>query len=264
MSGEPRPSATVLLIRQAEAAPEVFMVQRNPATAFGDVFAFPGGVLDLCDRQAQGFCPNTSQDSANRRLAVESDALAFFSAAIRELFEEAGVLLARGADGEWAFSRSAGRDDLQVVRHRLNAGELQWPDMLRDNNLQLATDALHYFAHWITPRSREKRFSTRFFAAEIPPGQQAGHDGAELTDSRWMSAADVLLAFRSKDIQLIFPTYMTLKAISEFSDRDEVLDWARERSESGVAAVTPAVVKIDGRPKVVLPGDPRYPDHDEY
>jgi 8-oxo-dGTP pyrophosphatase MutT (NUDIX family) len=260
---EPRPSSTVLLLRQGADLPEVLMVHRNAATAFGDVFAFPGGVIDGYDSQVHAYCAESAVAEL-KPCAEGGDSLNFYSAAIRELFEEAGVLLARNRDGSWPGGAAGDRQSLEQMRRELNDGSLAWPDLLGTEQFQLAVDSLHYFAHWITPQSEPKRFSTRFFAAVLPPGQLASHDGSEITDSRWMSVPDVLRQNRSGDMKLIFPTYVTLKGIGQFSTAAEVLDWARHQSELGVNAINPAIIEKSGKPKVVLPGDPDYPERDEH
>jgi hypothetical protein len=93
----------------------------------------------------------------------------------------------------------------------------------------------------------------------MPEGQQASHDGSELTDSCWIPAADVLDAQRAGRMRLIYPTYRTLKDIAGLKTVDAVIDWAMERQRNGVARILPAIIEVDGKEKVVMPGDPRYP-----
>lgn len=259
MTGEARSSATVVLVRQGAVMPEVLMVRRHAKTAFGANYAFPGGVVDRCDCEVHARCQGPSASEADRRLSVDRNGLDYYSAAIRELFEETGVLLARDVDRQWAFDDPAGRETLRDLRRGLNDGSLMWPGMLRDHELGLASDTLEYFAHWITPVSEPKRFSTRFFVAEIPDDQEASHDGAELTDSQWMTAREVLRANKSGQMKIMFPTFTTLEAIADFSTTGDVLAWARNEGEQGVVALRPAIVSKDGRQTVVLPDEPGYP-----
>jgi len=246
-----------MLLREGPQFPEVLMARRHAGTAFGDSYVFPGGVLDPGDAEVHGRCRDVTPQHANASLKLEANGLDYFSAAVRELFEEAGILLARDAAGRWAF---AGEEPVASgLRRQLNDGSLGWQQLLDDHDLRLACGNLHYFAHWVTPRSEPKRFSTRFFTAVLPRGQTAVHDGGELTDSRWMTAEGVLQAQRDGDMKLIYPTYATLKEIARLSDVEQVIGWARQRSNAGIARVRPAIVEVNGRDKVVLPGDSRYP-----
>jgi 8-oxo-dGTP pyrophosphatase MutT (NUDIX family) len=246
-----------MLVRHGPGAPEILLLKRHSRSVFGDVHVFPGGVVDPCDAMVGDCCGKVCDAAANSILGTDN-ALRFYSAAIRELFEETGVLLAHntGNAKENAPNTLAAAD---TERHKLIQGEISWPGFLRDRDLQLASEALHYFAHWVTPGSEPKRFSTRFFMAAMPQGQDASHDGHELTDSRWMTADEVLEAKRRGHVRLIFPTWRTLRDIATFRSVEEITTWANERQKSGVARILPAIVEIDGKESVVLPGDPRYP-----
>lgn len=246
-----------MLIRDGERAPEVLMLKRHTKAAFGDVHVFPGGVVDPCDAAIGDCCGAMNADAAERTLGT-ANALCHYSAAIRELFEETGVLLAHSAGGT-GDGNAATLPCGDTQRRDLHAGRLLWDRWIREQNLTLATQELHYFAHWVTPKSEPRRFSTRFFVAVLPPGQQAVHDGVELTDSCWMTAQGVLEAQRNKQMRLIYPTYRSLRDVANFRSVDDIVEWADERQRSGVARVLPAIVEIDGRDKVLLPGDPRYP-----
>ena len=258
-AADPRPSATVALIRDGKHAPnqapgitpQLLMLRRHVGSTFGDVYVFPGGGLDACDARVQDCCGAVDSAEASACLGV-ANALDYYSAAIREVFEETGVLLAQGGD---VAAGSFGDDH----RRRLLSGELSWDSFLHEHNLSLASNRLHYFAHWVTPESEARRFSTRFFFAAMPEGQHASHDGSELTDSCWMTAAEVLDAQRAGRMRLIYPTYRTLKDIAGLTTVDAIIDWAKERQRNGVARILPAIIEVDGKEKVVMPGDPRYP-----
>jgi 8-oxo-dGTP pyrophosphatase MutT (NUDIX family) len=254
---EPRPSSTVMLIRDGTAAPEILMLKRHMKTAFGDVHVFPGGVVDPCDSKVHDCCDSPCAEAANTILGAP-DALNFYSAAIRELFEETGVLLARATQDSERPRTNRSFDD-EPARRQLHRGEIAWDRFVRERQLRLGSHSLHYFAHWITPESEPKRFSTRFFVAEMPADQVASHDGCELTDSCWMTAIDVLAAQKSGKMRLIYPTWRTLRDIAKLGAVDDVAAWANDRQQSGVARVLPAIIEVDGKDKVVLPGDPLYP-----
>ena len=227
-----RPSSTVVLARDAKPLPELFLVRRPARAAFGAAYVFPGGVVEPGDAETGACCSGIDARAANERLGVAEGGLDYYVAAIRELFEETGVLLA---------ATDASADALDVCRRRLNDGTLAWPDFLADHSVRLDAAALHYFSHWITPNSRPKRFTTRFFVAALPPGQVASHDPIELTGSAWYSAAAALEAGERGDIALPFPTIKTLDALSGLDSVAGIIDWAREREAAGVETIHPAL-----------------------
>jgi 8-oxo-dGTP pyrophosphatase MutT (NUDIX family) len=230
-SERPRPSSTVVLVRSTSLLPEVFMVKRHARASFGSRFAFPGGVLEQSDAAVSAYCQGVSATRANALLDLEQGGLAYYSAAIRELFEESGVLLA-----EHGLSDEA----QQAARDGLNAGSLDWLDFVAGNKLTLQCDRLHYFSYWITPVGLPKRYSARFFMAQMPTAQAASHDGSELTESCWMSARDVLAARKQKKMKVPYPTRKTLKRVAEFSDVASLLAWAKACGEQGVICDQPA------------------------
>lgn len=226
------------------------MVRRHEDSSFGAAYAFPGGVVDNDDAGVHEFCVGLTARQANMRLGVKENGLKLYSAAIRELFEESGVLLASGAKLD---------EDLCVVRDALNDGSESWVDFVSRNELELHCDQLHYISHWVTPVTQAKRYSTRFFLAEIPAEQTAMHCGGELTDSRWISAHDMLEAGRQGVVELHFPTVKTLESVARHKTLDALLDWAGSCVEWGVTTMVPAIIMRDGQPEVVLPGDKDYP-----
>jgi 8-oxo-dGTP pyrophosphatase MutT (NUDIX family) len=226
------------------------MVRRHENSSFGAAYAFPGGVVDPEDRAVHAYCGGVSAREANARLGVDGKGLDYYSAAIRELFEEAGVLL---ADVDCVG------ESLSDVRDALNEGNDNWADFVTRNDLRLHCDALHYFSHWITPPSLEKRYSTRFFVAAMPAGQAASHCGTELIDSRWSTAADMLEAGRSGDLHLHFPTVKTLETVARHTTFEALMSWAAECVDWGVTTMIPMIIERDGRPEIVLPGDRDYP-----
>lgn len=246
-----RPAATIVMLRDGADAPELLMVRRRAGDVFGDSYAFPGGLVDDNEPTAHDFCQGISVDDANRLLRVAGGGLDFYSAAIRELFEETGILLAKDASGEWATVGPR----LQALRLKVDKGALPWSDFLREQRLHMACDALHYFAHWETPVTRKPRWSARFFMSVMPSAQAALHDGSELTDSRWLSAAEAL----SGDIRLPFPTVRNLRKLAAFGSVAELIDWADERARSGVVKICPVEIVSGGKSEFYIPGDPGYP-----
>ena len=228
-----RPSSTVVLVRSGAAAPEIFMVKRHRSSSFGSAYAFPGGVLEESDRNVHGHCTGRTSSDANRLLELESNGLDYYSAAVRELFEEAGVLLG---------STKLSAPEMERSRARLNEGVLSWETFVRDNELQMTCDQLHYFSFWITPEDMAKRYSARFFIAEMPAGQQADHCGGELTDSTWLSAEAILAASNSGDMRVHYPTRKTLQEFLPFDSVDAVSMWAKSRGDAGVQCIRPELV----------------------
>jgi 8-oxo-dGTP pyrophosphatase MutT (NUDIX family) len=251
-----RPSATVVLVRDGNDGPELLLVLRNANTSFGASYVFPGGVLEEADDLVGSHCAGLNDAAANAALDTAQGGSAYYSGAIRELFEEAGVLLARTGTGEWVdpCNYAAMRDDL-------NAGKMMWVDFLQENNLILAYDALQYFSFWVTPRELPKRFSTRFFIAVLPRGQVATHCGGELTDSCWISASEAIVASNAGKITLPQPTVETLHDLRKFRSIDAMLGWAAQRRISGVRAFRPAIITVDGCKQVVMPDSPHYPEY---
>jgi 8-oxo-dGTP pyrophosphatase MutT (NUDIX family) len=227
----PRPSSTVVLVRPSVGAPEVFMVKRHARASFGSKFAFPGGVLEDADAEVQDLCEGVSAEQANKLLALESGGLEYYSAAIRELFEESGVLLAK---------HGLSADRLNTARVSLNAGTLDWQRFAFESELTLQCDRLHYFSFWITPVGAPKRYSARFFLAKVPQAQEASHDGGELTESCWMTAVDILAARKKKAMKLPYVTQKTLKRVAQLADTSALIAWAAACGERGVVCDQPA------------------------
>lgn len=227
----PRPSSTVVLVRDADPGPEVFMVKRHASASFGSTFAFPGGVLETADAEVHDHGIGITPAQAASLLQIDRGALDYYSAAIRELFEESGVLLA-----EHRLTAT----ELHAARAALNAGTLAWDQFTRDEKLRLHYDRLHYFSFWITPVGLPKRYSTRFFLAQLPHAQVARHDGCELTESCWMPAADILAARKAKRMRLPYVTRKTLKRVACFTRSADLLAWASACGERGVICDQPA------------------------
>lgn len=207
------------------------MVKRHERSSFGSAYAFPGGVLEDTDGQTRTHCSGVSSIEANQLLGLATGGLDYFVAGVRELFEEAGVLIGATRLTE---------DKLSNCRIRLNDGSLSWASFAADSELVMHCDHLHYFSFWITPAELPKRYSTRFFLAELPESQTASHDDGELTDSCWMSALDILLASENKSMRVHYPTRKTLERIAEFQSTASLSEWAQCCAQKGVVCDQPA------------------------
>jgi recombination protein RecT len=207
---EPQAAATVMIGRDARAGIEFFMLRRNSRSVFmPDVFVFPGGRVEAHDRTP----------FARRRLAGALQAIdaALVFAAIRETFEECGLLFTSGQVDESA---------LTGARRRVLAGTCTFTDMLDELDARVDAGALHYFSRWITPPSETRRFDTRFFVARAPAGQAARADARETHDGVWITAADALARSSSGTFALIYPTIKHLERVAGFETLDALLDYA--------------------------------------
>ena len=261
MAVEIRKAATVLVVRDAPAAPEVFMVRRHGRAVFmGGAHVFPGGAVDANDEATADaqFSEGGDQAAAGFPDLRRSEALALHVAAIRELFEEAGVLLARKPSGQFVSMADAGEHH-RFVQHRqdVHAGHRPLAAILAAEQLRLALDALVPCAHWVTPPLDTRRFDTRFFLARLPHDQQPIHDERETTESRWITAAAAIAAAQRREIVLPTPTWAMLREIESFRSVEEALEWARTRL---IRRREPRLVVEGNERTLILPGDKSYPD----
>lgn len=214
-----RPAATIALLRDTTDGPEVFMLRRSAQQVFAArAYVYPGGRVDPVDRDANILNRYGRGAAAAAEAALGLDgALRYWSAAVRECFEEAGVLV--GCD----IGRPLPTDALTAARDQLNAGTLGWQDIVDQLALRFDADALRYFAHWITPPGLSRRFSTRFFAARAPTDQKADADGSETTRGEWLHPAAALDRRDNGEMELWRPTVATLQQLAAYADVDEAL-----------------------------------------
>jgi len=218
---------------------------------------FPGGAVDGDDRSADldPYLDAFDAVAACAALGLDdcSRVRGHYVAAIRELFEEAGILLAREG-GRWVEHDDT---DSRWLRGRaaLASGALSFATFVRDQNLVLATDALFYFAHWITPASEHKRFDTRFFVAKMPPHQQARHDYVESTEGEWIRPSEALVRYARGEIEMVVPTICALDRLALHADVDDAL-WASRALD--VVDVVPKIVAMAEHLAILYPGDPDY------
>lgn len=245
----PRPSATVMLVRDAAIGIEVFLMERSAHGMFGGLHVFPGGKVDDADhaRRWNTIARGLDDVAASTILGMEAGGLSYWVACVRECFEEAGVLLALGRDGKTLRLQSPiMRERYEVWRSRINAGEDGVLEaMCHEEDLQLSTDQLAYVAHWITPISESKRFNTRFFVARAPAEQEALHDGHETVESIWIRPEDALDRFAEGKLNLISPTFKNLEAISGFSSTEKLLEAKRLVDPATIETIMPRMISSD-------------------
>jgi len=240
----PLPSATLMLLRQSRAGLEVLMLRRIIRAAFGGAWVFPGGVLDDQDRDRRLYrrCLGLNDDRASRLLALRRDGLAYWVAAIRETFEEAGLLLAVNGCGQ-------GRRATLGERKALLGGRVPFAELCRRANWKLPAGRMHYVSHWITPSAAPRRFSTRFFVAESSPGLKAQADGREVLQARWFEPDRAL----RQQIPLAHPTRHFLRILREMENIDQAMAWAASAGRGSVPVTRPQVRRIDGKLMSCLP-----------
>ena len=232
----PVPAATLLLVRDSADGIEVLLTTRHTAAGFAAGAAvFPGGKLD-------------AGDDARARTDGEGDP--FRIAAIRETFEESGILLARRA-GDGAMLSAEHLEQLL-------AGEPSQPDfgaLIERARLALATDLLVPFAHWITPVDQPKRYDTRFFLAPAPPGQTALHDGHEAVEVHWLTVAGSIAAARAGRIKLVMATRLNLLKLGRSRTVAEAIETARR---ADIVTVQPELVQTAEGPAFRIPAAADY------
>src|SRR5206468_4397773 len=229
-----QPAATVMLVRDGGGSLEVLMLRRHPEAVFAaDAWVFPGGRVDDADHHAAPGALGPSDAEASAALGLPSGGLAWWVAAARECFGGAGILLARHADsGDW-LDASSQWSVARLARYRreVHTGAARLGVLLEAEGLVLDLSGIHYVSHWITPPGRTaRRFDTRFFVAETPPGQVASHDAAETVESFWATPVEALARGEAGEIQLLVPTIANLKALARFPSVAELVAAARSIS----------------------------------
>ncbi|HSN02609.1 MAG TPA: NUDIX domain-containing protein, partial [Acidimicrobiales bacterium] len=222
----PRPAATVLILREDDGL-EVLMLRRNLNSDFvGGAYVFPGGGVDAADADLARHVVGLNEESASARLGLESGGLSYYAAALRELFEEAGLLVVCNEAGEPLVAGAEVRARLDEYRAQLNAGRRTLAELLEHESWRLDVRAMEYLAHWITPVGPPRRYDTRFFVVVAPPGQVAAHDAGETVAARWIAPREALAAHDRGELEMIFPTIRTLEEIAGFATASEVLAFA--------------------------------------
>jgi 8-oxo-dGTP pyrophosphatase MutT (NUDIX family) len=244
-----RPAATIVLLRDGGDGLEVFMLVRHHAIDFASgAMVFPGGRVEENDFALAGnaaLCPNGN--------GFDIEAMAFRVAAIRETFEECGVLFARPNQPTGTIdAQLVDAETLKKVAHThrapLASGLADFDAVLTEYGLCAATDLLTHFAHWITPRNQPKRYDTHFFLAEAPAHHLAVHDGEEAVDSLWITPRQVLSDTKAGRFKLVFATQMNLTKLANFKTAAEAIAATRE---SDIVTVLPDVSNIDGTRRVL-------------
>ncbi len=249
-SRPPRPAATLVLVRDAVTGPaglEVLLLRRAERGDHNSgAWVFPGGLVDAGDREAATCCAGLSDMQADALLGLPEGARDYFVCAIRECFEECGLLL---ADGPLPDAVTA-----MQWRREVHCGERSWATLCAQAGWTLRLDRLAYLSHWLTPLGRAKRFDTRFFVAVAPAGQTAVHDEREMVEHAWLRPADALA--RGTAFKLMTPTRVTLELLARFDACEALMDWARAPRQ--VALVMPRVGQGPEGERPVMPEEPAW------
>jgi 8-oxo-dGTP pyrophosphatase MutT (NUDIX family) len=249
----PRPASTILLLRDSKAAEEieVFMMVRHYEIDFNSgALVFPGGSVDKNDKE---ILERTELYSGGEGL--DAAALSFRIAAIRETFEESGILLAR-PKGATALVDAKRAGEIETGhRAALNERKITFLEVLAQNDLWLALDELVPYAHWITPEGMPKRFDTWFFLAAAPPDQLGAHDGRESTDSIWVSPREALEGGDSGRFKLPFPTTRNLIKLGKQASVNAALEDSRGRD---IVTVMPVMTRLNGGRQLRIPREAGY------
>jgi 8-oxo-dGTP pyrophosphatase MutT (NUDIX family) len=237
----PRLAATTILVRARGTQPELLLLKRGEHARFmPNAYVFAGGALDLKDESADVYalCKGLDDAHASRKLSLESNGLRFFVAAVREAFEECGLLLAYDARGELVDLMDWDESRLRETRLRVSTGALSIAELCSANGWVLAVDKLAFYSHWITPPGT-MRFDTRFFLCAAPARQAASLAGSEMSELVWRTAAEALADHVDKKLLLMYPTRAILKEIAQMRGIDALFEFAAQPRE--ILPITPVL-----------------------
>ncbi len=265
-SGVPTPvdAVTVIIVREGRRMPfDVFLMRRHREQGFmGGAFVFPGGRLEEADcdpsllELARGLNPEQAKAKLNEPSLAGEKAMGLFLAAVRETFEEAGVLLAASFHGEPIdFSDAQTQGRFREHRGRLQRGEMPLKTMAETEELCFTLDLLTPFSHWITPEVEIRRFDTRFLVARMPQGQSPAHDSVETVESLWLTPSEALARNESGEILLMPPTLKTMEDLCRFASLEDLF---RDASQREIYPVLPQPFTDGQAFGVKLPHDPEY------
>lgn len=261
-----RQAATVLILDERPDL-QVLMLKRNARSVFvGDMWVFPGGAVDPEDAspEADAVVEHLTDGAASRHLGLASGGIAYWVAALRETFEEAGVVLARPVGGDGIVDLSAPETAERFADHRaaVNAGTRPFVDVVTTEGLLLDGADVHYVARWVTPVGPPRRYDTRFFVTAMPVGQTPLHDDDEAVHHEWLRPADAVERNEAGEMVMMTPTVAMLARLARFGSVAEAL-----ASAAGAGPGDDEVVRIrpgvEGPARIAVPGDPDYDAADE-
>lgn len=249
-----RPAATLVLTRNTSEGLEVLLLQRTwDAVFLPGYFVFPGGAVDAQEPHGREHALGPGDAEISQIMSVDEGGADYMLAAVRECFEEAGILVAVDKQG----NPVSGDHSVHGDRESVFRGELSLADVCRKHGLSIPLDRLAYLSHWITPPGPPRRFDTRFFVTTAPEGQLACHDGVETIDHVWIRPEDALEHHRSGRRLLGLPTIRTLRVLSDFGTTDALMRYAHANPPEPYPSKPWPALK-NGRPVTLDPGSPAY------
>jgi len=249
-----RAAASLIVLRDSPRGPEVLLLKRaeRPGDQNSGATVFPGGLLDGSDRGHYARCRGMDDATASARMGLAGDGLHYWVAAVRECFEEAGLLLATDDAGRDVDLHALPPDEVVALRRALHANQIGMEAVCERFGVRLAMDRLAYFSHWITPKGMPKIFDTRFFVCEAPAGQTAVADATETVELLWLTPAEAV--DKARGFKLMNVTELTLKQLSTFSRAADAVAWAR--AQATVPLIRPRIgVNAQGGRRPTNPGD---------
>ncbi len=240
----PRLAATIVLLRDGARGPEALLLKRNRKTGFlPGAYVFPGGLVDSGDAGTADSWQSLDPTTAQRRLNLPADAMppavAYYTAALREAFEETGLLI--GARGSGPGTKEVIWDRLLAdAREELLSGTGDFAGLITNLGTQLDGSAVEYIAHWVTPEVEARRYDTRFFAAKVEPEAEAMIDEREMSVAVWLTPKEALDRCQDGLLPMVFPTIHTLEAFLGFDSVDGIL---HHHSQQDIPRLLPTLEK---------------------
>ncbi|MCH2464872.1 MAG: hypothetical protein MK237_03085 [Gemmatimonadetes bacterium] len=239
-----KPAATIALLRDSPSRMEILLLRRDRSASFvPGAYVFPGGRVDRADwmkktlARVDGLTPETAAD----RLGLADTnppAIAYYVAALREAFEETGILIGVGPNSE-APPTAAEDADIEVLRNGLMEGHVSFTEALEQLSCRIDGSSIEYLAHWITPEREPRRFDTRFFAARVQADTKPMFDPREMTDAVWVTPQDALSRNQAGTLPMIFPTISTLQRLTDYATAEDAL---REIGNASIPTVLPRLI----------------------
>ena len=253
-----RPAATVMLVDDKPDL-QVFMMERSANTVFaGGMWVFPGGSVDGGDTNFEAYCEHRTEAEANHLLGLSEGGLAYYAAAVREAFEEAGILLAIHKETGISLDiiSEADKNRFDHHRDRVNENGEHFLKVVEEEQLHLDVGEMHYVARWITPVGPPRRFDARFFVSRMPTNQDPRHDDHELVHCGWFSPKEILEREKAGEMVLMSPTLRMIRTLARFDSADDVI-------ASAEAVLPDERARVNDNRELVLPGDEGYENGDE-
>jgi 8-oxo-dGTP pyrophosphatase MutT (NUDIX family) len=254
---EIRPASTLILMRSTDRVVdnvefEVFMLRRNLNSDFvGGAFVFPGGgvLADDFDEKILKRCINFSAEINDSKFKLErGGSIGYFVAAIRETFEEAGILV--------GLAEHNNNIDFDEYRSRLNSKEIKFSEFLESEDIYLDLSTVYYFSHWTTPVGPPRRYSTRFFVSAIDPKFELSHDNGETIEAKWINPKLALNLYEKGEFEIIFPTARNLEKLVVYKTRTEVVE--NVSKYDNILETVPRITADGDEIKILIPGDEGY------